>query len=86
MPPQSCPPGYFNCDGGVCEEDYKICNGHHDCEDLTDERNCSDGEKKVRESPLDFRGLCYYYYYYIINFILDITYFTITVITITNYY
>lgn len=46
-PSNSCPDGYFMCDGGACLPLFKKCDSVHDCMDLSDEQNCTTGNDKV---------------------------------------
>lgn len=39
-----CPPGYFACTNGECLSPKWRCDGHYDCDDFTDEFNCSNIE------------------------------------------
>ena len=34
-------PGYFCCEDGACISSELVCNNFHDCEDLSDEKDCS---------------------------------------------
>lgn len=38
---QGCPPNRFQCDNGLCVSLSFVCDGDNDCQDMSDERNCS---------------------------------------------
>ncbi|KAK9512535.1 hypothetical protein O3M35_000936 [Rhynocoris fuscipes] len=43
----SCRIGFFSCDGSRCHPLSRICDGHVDCYDGTDESNCTDSSDRV---------------------------------------
>lgn len=40
-----CPPNRFQCDNGRCVSLLFVCDGDNDCQDMSDERNCSSSGK-----------------------------------------
>jgi len=38
----ACREDQFGCDTGRCISTSLVCNGHNDCGDFSDERNCSE--------------------------------------------
>lgn len=51
---QGCPPNRFQCDNGLCVSLLFVCDGDNDCQDMSDERNCSISER-TSCSPNEFK-------------------------------
>lgn len=54
-----CTPSQFRCDTTKCLPLDKRCNGHPDCSDYTDEKNCRKfGTKEICFTELYIMGNC----------------------------
>lgn len=50
--PKTCPPNYFSCkDGKNCLSPKWQCDGHYDCEDYSDEFNCTHQDQNLHLAP-----------------------------------
>ena len=50
-------PGHFCCDDGTCVDSQTVCNGYADCEDGSDERNCTLlTVEKFKNQGIDLNG------------------------------